>query len=140
MADKEIYIEIINDLGKDYTFFIENYAEEEMLENRIVFVLSNQNQLEMIIDHKYNEIVCISKFIPSNDKELKKEFVDDLLDEVNNSLMPFDTLDISDEHNGLELIKYISIDEYQLNDILNLLNYLDNPNKELKRLMFIRNI
>ena len=140
MIDKEIYIEIINDLGKDYTFFIENYAEEEMLENRIVFVLSNQNQLEMIIDHKYNEIVCISKFIPSNDKELKKEFVDDLLDEVNNSLMPFDTLDISDEHNGLELIKYISIDEYQLNDILNLLNYLDNPNKELKRLMFIRNI
>ena len=138
MKNRKILMNIIESIGDKYTFFVENYSEETDLCNRIVFIISDDNLMELIFDDEKGIITSIVEFAPEDDILLEKHVVDDLLDEFKKEESPFEMLVMSDEHTGLDLVKLYNVDEFDAKYLIELIEYIKKPNEFVKKLMTIK--
>lgn len=139
MNDKNVQMTILQVLGDEYLLFIENYPDYIKLENRVNVTLPNHNQLDFYFTKQGDNLEIISDFVPKNDELLPKELVDELFEEFEEEKSPFDALSIADEHNGLRLVAYLDKGDLDEKTIKELVNYLEEPNPFVKKLMDLEN-
>ena len=139
MTNQEIQLFMIKMLGNKYPLFIDSYPDDIDMENFISVTINEERQLNICF-YPQNTYISIYTDYPSlDDRLLDVNEANQIIMDFKKEKSPFDTLTVSDEHNGLRLIKFVTKEELKETIISELIEYLEKPNQFLIRLYKLTN-